>query len=82
MVFLPKRMGLYWGIGLVEVVYKVCTAVENFHLKWSVTLHGALHGYRVGRGIWTVTLDMKLAKQLEGIAHEPLLQVLLDIRKA
>ena len=82
MVFLPKRMGLYWGIGLVEVVYKVCVSVVNFWLKRSVTLHDSLHGFRSGMGTGTDTLEEKLAQKLVGIAHEPLLQVFLDVQKA
>ena len=39
MVFLPKGRGEYWGIGLVEVVWKVCVTAVNCCLKRSVTLH-------------------------------------------
>ena len=54
----------------------------NFWLKWSVTLHDVLYGFRVGRGTGTVTLEVKLAQQLESIAHEPLFRVFLDVREA
>ena len=80
--FLPKWRGEYLGIGLVEVVWKVCVAVVNFSLKRSVILHNALHDFREGRGTGTATLEEKLEHQLAGIAHEPLLQVSLDVRKA
>ena len=33
MVFLPKGKGRYWGVGLLEVVWKVCGMVVNFQLK-------------------------------------------------
>ena len=55
MVFLPKGRGVYWGIGLVEVVWKVCATVVNFRLKMSVMLHDTLHGFRSGRGTVTST---------------------------
>ena len=55
-VFHPKREGGYWGIGLVEVVWKVCAAVANCRMKWSVTLHDALYKLRAGRGEGTETL--------------------------
>ena len=57
MVFLPIGRGGYWDIGLVEVVWKVCTAVVNCRIKRSVTLHDALHGFRAGRGTATATLE-------------------------
>ena len=45
-------------------------------------IHDALHGFRLGRGMGTETLEAKLAQQLAGIAHKPLFQVFLDVRKA
>ena len=30
MVFLPKKKGEYWEIGIMEVVCKVCATVANF----------------------------------------------------
>ena len=55
--------------------------VVNCRLHQRVTLHDVLHGFRAGRGIGTATLEEKLAHQLEGIAHEPLFQVFLDVRE-
>ena len=66
----------------MEVVWKVCATVVNCWLNRSVTLHDALHGFRAGRSTGTVTLEAKLAQHLTGIAHEPLLQVFLDVREA
>ena len=67
MVFLPKGRGGYWGIGLVEVVWKVCAMMVDFRIKRSVTLHDALHGFRAGRGTGMATLETKLAQQLAGM---------------
>ena len=36
--------GYYHSIGLVEVVWKVATAILNFHLANSIALHGVLYG--------------------------------------
>ena len=82
MVFLPKGKGAYLGIGLVEVVWKVCAAVVNFQKKWSMSLHDALHGFRAGRGVGTATLEAELAQQLAGISRKSLFQVFLDVQKA
>ena len=82
-VFTPKMEGGgYWGIGIVEVVWKVYATVVNFGLKRSVTLHDALHGFRAGRGMGAATLEANLVQKLSGIAHEPLFQVFLDVQKA
>ena len=48
----------------------------------STTLNDAIHGFRQGRGMGTSTLEAKLAQQLAGMCHDPLLQVLLDVSKA
>ena len=80
MVLILKEKGGYWEIGMVEVLWKLCLVVVNFHLKSSIVLHDALHGFREGRGIGTATLDSKLAQQLAGIEHRPLFQVFLDVR--
>ena len=46
-----------------------------------MTLNDALYEFRLGRGTGTDTLEAKLVQQLVGIAHEPLFQVFLDVRK-
>ena len=81
MVLLLKVKGKYRGIGLVEVVWKVCAAVANFRLKRSVKVHKIMYGFRAGRGTGIAKLEVKLAQKLTGIAHEPLFQVFLDVRK-
>ena len=43
-VLLPKGGGDYYGIGLVEVVWKAVTVVINFCLTTYITFHGVLHG--------------------------------------
>ena len=82
MVFLPKGRGDDQGIGIFEVLWKVCATVVNCRIKGSVTLHYELHGFRAGRGTGMAILESKLVQNLVGIAHEPLFQVFLDVRKA
>ena len=82
MILLPKEKGEYWGIGLIEVVWIVWATMVDFRLKYSVTLHNALHGFRARRGTKTVILESKLVQQLTGIAQEPLLHLFLDLQKA
>ena len=51
----------------------------NCGLKRSVILHENLYRFRAGRVTGTATLEVKLAQQLEGLVHEPLFQVFLDV---
>ena len=81
MVIIPKGMGGCWGIGIVEVAWKVCATVVNCRLVRGLVLHEALHGFRSGRETGTATLDANSDQQLAGLAHEPLFQVFLDIHK-
>ena len=78
---ISKVKGEYRGIVLVVIVWNICAVVVNCWLKRAVVLHDALHGFRGGRGTGTATLESKLAQQLVGLAHEPLFQMFLDIRK-
>ena len=45
-------------------------------------MQNSLHEFREGRGVGTATLESKLLQKLDRLAHEPLLQVFLDVRKA
>ena len=74
------------GIGLVKMACKVCKAVVNCRLKRGIVLNDALHGFRVERfiveqGTGTATLEANLDQHLDGLAHKPLFQLSLDIRK-
>ena len=81
MVLILKGSGEYRGIGVVEVTWKVCAAVVNCRLKRSVKLPDALHVFRKGRVIETATLEANLDKQLVRLAHKPIFQVFLYVRK-
>ena len=82
MVLIPKGKGEFWVIGLVEVAWKVYAAVVNFWLNLGVVLHDALHRFRTGQRLGTATLEANLNQQLAGLAHKPIFQVFLDMRKA
>ena len=49
MILILKGKDGVWGIGIVEVAWKVCAAVSNCRLKQVVVLNEALHRFRVGR---------------------------------
>ena len=63
------------------MAWKLCVVVVNCQLKRGVVLHGAMHELRGGWGTETATLEANLDQQLMLLAHDPLFQVSLDIRK-
>ena len=81
-VLIPKGKKDYWGIGLVEVMWKVVAAILNLCFTSSITLHNALHGFRAGRGTDTSTLEAKLLQQLAAWREEVLYVIFLDLTKA
>ena len=82
MVLIPKGVGGYRGIVLVEVIWKVCISILNNSICSSITLYDALNCFIQRRGSGTATLEAKMAQKLVGMCHDPPFQVLLDVRKA
>ena len=82
MVLVPKWKGGYRGVGLVDILWKLCSVVVNCWMKMSAVLNDALHGFIEGRGTGTATLERNLDQQLAGLLHEPLFQVFLYFWKA
>ena len=70
MVLITNIGGRYIGIGLVEVVWKVWEKIMNNRLRATITLHGALHCFKKGRGKGTATMEAKLAQHLVGLVHD------------
>ena len=81
-VLIPKGKGDYWGIGLVEVMWKVVAVILNCRLTSSITFHDVLHGFWAGRGTGTATLKAKLLQQLAAMREEVLYVIFLDLTKA
>ena len=63
-VLIPKGKGGVWGIGLVEVTWKLMAVILHRRLTTGLQLHDALHGFREGRDTGTATLEAKLLQQL------------------
>ena len=84
MLLIPwgKGGGGHIGIGIVEVICKLCESTMNNLLCFAITLHGTLHSFRQVIGTGTATLEAKLAQHLAGLFHEPLFYVLLDMHKS
>ena len=47
--------------------------IINTRLRTAISLHGALHGFIQGKGMGTAMTEAKLAQQLPGIFHEPII---------
>ena len=80
-VLVPKGKGDYRGIGLVEVMWKVVAVILNRRFTSSITFHDVLHGFRVGCGTGTATLEAKLIQQLAAMREEVLYVIFLDLSK-
>ena len=82
-VLIPKNdKGEYRGIGLLEAMWKLTTAVANRRMSRGIRLHDAHHGFREGRGTGTAILETKLRMQLARRQGWPYYQVFLDLSKA
>ena len=81
-VLIPKGKKYYWGIGLVEVMWKVVAAILNRRFTASITYHDVLHGFSAGCGMGTATLEAKLLQQLAALREEVLYVIFLDLHKA
>ena len=81
-VLIPKGRKEYRGIGLVEVMWKSVAAILHLRLTTAITYHDFLHGFRVGRGTGTATLEAKLFQQLAVMREEVLYVIFLDLTKA
>ena len=63
-VLIPKEKRAYFGIGLVEVMWKVVAAILNSWLTASITFHNFLHGSQACHYTGTATLEAKLLQHL------------------
>ena len=81
-VLIPKGVGGYHGIGLMEVVWKLVAAILNLWLTASITYHKFIHGFQAGHGTDTSTLDAKLIQQLAALRGEALYVIFLGLHKA
>ena len=81
MFLLLKEKWEYRGIGLVEVLLKVCSVVVNSCLKRSSVLYDALLGFREGMEEGTTMLEANLEQHLYRLTHDPLFQVFMHVCK-
>ena len=83
LVLIPKSTpGEYRGIALLEVIYKLVSAVINNRLREKISFHDAIHGFRTKRGTGTALIEAKLRMQLTMRTRTPLFMIFLDLKKA
>ena len=80
-VLIPKVEGYYHGICLVEVMWKAVEVILNHRFTASITYHDSLHGFRLGRGMGTTTLEFKLLQQVTAMMEAVLHVIFLDLHK-
>ena len=72
-VLIPKGFGDLCGIGLVEVLWKMVTAIQ---------FRNTLHGFCTVRGTGTAYLKSKLIQNLMEMREEVLYDIFLDLHKS
>jgi hypothetical protein len=80
-VLIPKGSGDYWGIGLLEPIWKVIERVMDHRLK-VIALHDSLHGCCNRQGTGTAVIKAKLTQQLAHIEQALFYGVFIDLKKA
>ena len=77
-----KRKGDFWGICLIEVLWKAIASLNNRRITAAIFFHDTLHGFRVGRGMVTATLEANLLQKLTAMREAVLFKVFLDLWKS
>ena len=83
LVLIPKSTpGQFRGIALLEIMYKLISAICNSRIMTHIRFDDAIHGFRPGRGTGTAIMEAKLLMQLHCREDEPLFMIFLDLKKA
>ena len=53
--------------------------IVNHRFTTSITYHNSLHGFRVGRGTGTTTIEVKLLQQVMAMKEEVLQAIFLEL---
>lgn len=83
LVLIPKSTpNQFCGIALLEVIYKLISAICNRRIQNAIKFDDAVHGFRKGRGTGTAIMEAKLLMQLYCRQDDPLYMVFIDLKKA
>ena len=78
---IPKVNTDTWGIGLLEVLWKVVEAVIGTRIKSVVQFHDFLHVFCAGRGKGNAIMEFKPDQELESVDQDPSSTLLLYLSK-
>ena len=81
-VLIPKGVGYYRVIGIMEVIWKSVVVILNRRFTAVITCPDFLHGFRAGCGMGTVTLKVKLLYQVDALRDAVLYAIFLDLHKS
>ena len=81
-ILITKGKGDFWGIGLVEVIWKAITRLLNRRITAAISFHDTLHGFRSGQETGTAAPEAKLLGQLTTMREVVLFEVFLYLQKA
>ena len=81
-VLIPKGGGDHRGIGLLEVVCNVVAVILNFRFTASITYHDSLHGFWVGCGTGTATIEVNPLQKVAAMREAVLHKIFLDLQNA
>ena len=80
LVLIPKDdKGCVRGIGLLETLHKLMSAIINMRLTKSIQFCEGIHGFRRGRGCYTAIGEAKLKIQETTCNYKTLYQIFLDL---
>lgn len=83
LVLIPKaEVGKYWGIALLECLYKLLSCLVNIQVSDNIRFHDGIHGFQSKRSCSTGILEAKLAMQRARREGRIYHQVFLDLSKA
>jgi hypothetical protein len=83
LVLIPKPNSRdYRGIGLLEIIRKLMTAIIDNRLRSTIEFQDEIHRFRKSRGTGTAILCNKLLCQQSNMEGKPLKQIYIDLSKA
>ena len=83
MVLINKGDGRdFWGIGLIEVLWKTMKGILNRFFTSVIQFHDVLNGFWAGHGTGTANIKYKLIQQLTHMMEEVLYEIFMDLQKA
>ena len=83
LVIIPKDdKGGVGGIGLLETIHKLISAIINLRISLTVEFCEAVHGFRQRRGCFRAIGETKIRMQKAACEGTTVFQIFLDLRKA